>query len=323
MHADETRRLKRPAVGPIAATLAALAASVVAPGAARAQSERRPEAEACFSAAEAAQPLMRDHKLRAAQRQLQACAREDCPRAAREDCRTWLEKVTRAVPTVVFVAREQAADGALRAVDDVRVTVDGETLLTRLDATPLAVDPGVHAVRFEHAGFAPVEQRIDVREGESRREIDAVFRSAPAAPAPTSSAPEPTAHDAGEPPGDAPPPADRRRAPIPPGSWALGAVGVVALGLGITMEAIGLSDRQHLESTCGPSRSCSQSDVDAAHTRVLVGDIALGASALLLGGAAIVYFTRSDASRASAAPVRLRVGSLGGAVGAALEGSLR
>jgi len=322
MHADETRRLKTRAVGVIAAALAALvpAASSVA----RAQAERRPEAEACFSAAEAAQPLMRDHKLRAAQRELQACAREDCPRAAREDCRIWLERVTRAVPTVVFVAREEAADGALRAVDDVRVTVDGEPLGTRLDATPVAVDPGVHTVRFEHGGFAPVEQRIDVREGESRREIDAVFRAAHgAAPPPSSAAPDPSAPSGSEPSTELPPPVERARAPVPAGAYALGAIGIVALGVGITMETIGLSDRQHLESTCGPSRSCLQSDVDAAHTRVLVGDVALGASALLFGGAALVYFTRGAASRPSAAPVRLRLGSLGGAFGAALEGELR
>jgi hypothetical protein len=313
MHADVARRQKRPVVGVIATGLAAVVA--VGSVAARAQGERRPEAEACFSAAEAAQPLMKDHKLRAAQRQLRACAREECPRAAREDCRTWLAQVTRAVPTVVFVAREEAAGGVLRAVDDVRVTVDGEALVTHLDATPVPVDPGVHAVRFEHGAFAPVEQRIDVREGESRREIDAVFRSAPSAsasPTETSQAPVPPAPSGTDEPVEPPPPSGEHPVkPVPAAAYALGAVGIVALGVGITMEAIGLSDRQHLADTCRGSRSCAQSDVDAAHTRVLVGDIALGASALLFGGAAYVYFTRKDPPRASAAPVRVRLGSLG------------
>lgn len=292
---------------------------------------RTGEAEACFSAAEAAQPLMKERKLRAAQKRLQACAREECPRAARNDCRTWLADVTRALPTVAFVAREEAAGGALRAVEDVRVSVDGEVVATRLDGGVVPVDPGMHTVRFEHAGFDPVEQRVDVREGESRREIDAVFRAAPAsappprgtgtatvAPPPSPPPPLPTETPTSLP----PPPAEPTSAPTPVGVYALGGIGVVALGVGVTMEAIGLSDRQHLSSVCGATRSCPQSDVDAARNRVLAGDIALGVSALLFIGAAYVYFSRDAAPAKAGHAVRMRIGPVSTGIGAGIEGTL-
>src|SRR5579863_5267671 len=133
------------------------------------------DVEACFSAAEQAQPLMKQRKLRAARRHLEVCARESCPRAARTDCRTWLADVTRAVPTVVFVAREERASGESRAVDDVRVSVDGEVLVAaHLELGAVSLDPGVHTLTFVHPGFDPVEQRIDVREGERDRQVDVV-----------------------------------------------------------------------------------------------------------------------------------------------------
>src|ERR1700722_16288333 len=122
---------------------------------ARAQEERpSSDSEACFSAAEQAQPLMKQRKLRAAQRHLEVCARESCPKAARTDCRSWLADVTRAQPTVLFVAREELPTGASRAVDDVRVSVDGELLVqARLEPSAIVLDPGVHVLTFEHAGF--------------------------------------------------------------------------------------------------------------------------------------------------------------------------
>jgi hypothetical protein len=323
MRAVEKRRQDKWVVGAVA--LAAIA-QLVHDRVAYAQ-PRSSEAEACFSAAEAAQPLMKERKLRAAQRRLQACAREECPRAARNDCRTWLADVTRALPTVVFVAREESAGGALRAVEDVRVSVDGEVVATQLDASAVPVDPGMHAVRFEHAGFDPVEQRVDVREGESHREIDAVFR---AAPPPVKAAPVPVV----QPPPPPPPPPEETTsstlppeetpaaAPVPAGAYVLGGAGIVALGVGVTMEVLGLSDRQHLSDTCGTMRTCPQSDVDAARGRVLVGDIALGASALLFAGAAYVYFTRGTTPAQAGHAMRMRIGPVGMGMGAGIEGSL-
>ncbi|HEY3820711.1 MAG TPA: hypothetical protein VGL81_26275 [Polyangiaceae bacterium] len=285
-----------------------------------AQASQAPsDAEACFSAAEQAQPLMKQHKLRAAEQKLHVCARESCPRAARTDCRTWLADVTRAEPTVVFVAREERPSGESRAVDDVRVSVDGEVIVpAHLEVSAVPLDPGVHTVTFQHAGFDPVEQRIDVREGERDRQVDVVFRaSGPASVAP----PVPQVHVAPPPEAPVAPEAPSTTRPVPVAVYGLAGAGLVAVGLGAVMEGWGLSDRSHLADTCQPTRSCAPSDVDSARTRVMVGDVALGVGALLFAGSAYLYLTR-DTRASSSGALRLRFAPSARGVYAGLEGTL-
>jgi hypothetical protein len=277
-----------------------------------------PDVEACFSSAEQAQPLMKQRKLRAAKKHLEVCARESCPKAARTDCRTWLADVTRAEPTVVFVAREERPSGESRAVDDVRVSVDGEVVASRLEVTAVPLDPGVHTLTFVHTGFDPVEQRLDVREGERDREVDVVFRaSAPQ----TGVAPVPTVPP---PPSERPVPPEPSTSsrPVPVVVYGLGGAAVVALGIGVVMEGVGLSARSHLVDTCQPTRSCAPSDVDSARHQVMAGDIALGVGALLVAGSAYLYFTRDTSPVPSAGALRLRFGPTAKGIFAGLEGSL-
>jgi hypothetical protein len=289
--------------------------AALAAGDLRAQGEPpAPAAEACFSAAEKAQPLMKQRKLGAARRFLQVCAREECPRAVRADCKSWVDEVAAAQPTVVFVAREERADGRSVAVQDVRVSVDGNVVASRLEGASMGLDPGMHALVFERAGFDPVDQRIDLREGERDREVDVVFRAGGGhAGSPRDAALRVPLDEAT--PGPAEPSVS-----TPALAYALGGGALVALGLGVTMEALGLSDRTHLENTCAPSRSCNPSDVSTARNRVAVGDVALGVGALLLGGAVYVALTRQPASPATA--FRLRLGPTLGGVLAGVEGSL-
>ncbi|HEY8089588.1 MAG TPA: hypothetical protein VIF09_17130 [Polyangiaceae bacterium] len=270
-----------------------------------------PTAEACFSAAEKAQPLMKQRKLSAARRFLQVCTREECPRAVRADCKSWGDELAAAQPTVVFVAREERADGTSVAVQDVRVSVDGSVVASRLEGGSTGLDPGMHALVFERAGFDRVDQRIDLREGERDREVDVVFRAGGGRSGPSRD----SARDE-----STPPPTEPSSGSTPALAYALGGGALVAIGLGVTMEALGLTDRTHLENTCGPSRSCDPSDVSTARNRVAVGDVALGVGALLLGGAVYVALTRQPASPATA--LRIRLGPTVGGVLAGVEGSL-
>jgi hypothetical protein len=108
-------------------------------------------------------------------------------------------------------------------------------------------------------------------------------------------------------------------------TWALLGGGVLALGVGTTFEAIGLSARSSLAGSCGPTRSCSQSSVDSARTQVLVGDIGVGAGVALLVGAAYVYFTRGpDAPSRDGASLGLHLGlaPIPGGLAGAFEGDL-
>lgn len=302
-----TRRLR-------GALVAALAIVVAEP--ARADDARKTEAEACFSAAEAAQPLMKQRKLRAAQEKLAICARDACPKAARTDCRAWLDEVLRVQPTVVLVAYEER-DGDARSVDDARAAIDGDAAAP-LGAAAIALDPGAHVVRFERAGFDPIEQRVVLREEEKGRRVEAIFHLRPTVPpAPTTDTTSSSPSGPARPPA---PPAAPAPAPMPVASYLLGGAGTVALVGGIFFEAKGLSDRAHLESTCGAARACAKTDVDAARTRVTIGDVALGASVILLASAVYAYVTREPAQ--SRAGLRLHVGPLVGGVAAGVEGSL-
>ena len=110
--------------------------------------------------------------------------------------------------------------------------------------------------------------------------------------------------------------------PVPAMTYVLAATSVVALGAGIAFEAIGLSQRSALVSSCKPTRTCDPSAVDGARGRVLAGDVLLGAGGLLVGGALLFYLTRDHGAHAAMGDLTLRVGGFAGATGFALEGSL-
>src|SRR5580692_12319316 len=107
---------RSPGCRPIAIALSALLASgLMAPTPARAQqapaaATTDDTAEVCFSAAERAQPLLRQKKLREARAVLELCTREACPRVARTDCREWLAEATDAQPSIVIAAHEIRGD---------------------------------------------------------------------------------------------------------------------------------------------------------------------------------------------------------------------
>src|SRR5579859_3756711 len=132
-------------------------------------------AEACFSAAERAQPLLRQKKLREARVLLESCARDLCPRLARSDCREWLAEATDAQPSIVIEAHEVRAQGPMRDVNGARAVIDDAFVVDHLDATPIVIDPGHHRLRLERTdrpGADGIIQEIDVREGEKGRVID-------------------------------------------------------------------------------------------------------------------------------------------------------
>src|SRR4029077_16560957 len=64
------------------------------------------ESDACFTAAERAQPLMRLKRLREARVELEMCARDACPRGARSECRSWLANVINQQPTLMITGHE-------------------------------------------------------------------------------------------------------------------------------------------------------------------------------------------------------------------------
>jgi hypothetical protein len=68
------------------------------------------------------------------------------------------------MPSVVLSAR--TADG--RDVTNVKVSVDGQLLVARLEGKAIEINPGVHAFVFEADDFPAVEQKLVIKTGDSR-----------------------------------------------------------------------------------------------------------------------------------------------------------
>lgn len=237
--------------------------------------ERTDEKQACASAAEEAEQLRSDARLLAARERLLRCLRPECPAAVRSDCGQWMTEVAAAIPTVVLGVRDGRGQDVLGAV----ASIDGVPLTHGLEGKPLEVDPGVHRFRFESDG-AVAEQAVLVREGEKARAITATLDRAPVAPIASSGPP--------------PPPSPVSSHGASPWTWALGGIGVVALGVGAYLELSVNADASGLQSTCG--HSCPQARVDPLVLKQQVlGPVAFGIGALSLGAAAYTLL---------AAPVR-------------------
>jgi hypothetical protein len=127
---------------------------------------RADQKQACSDAYQQAQILREQHKLVASREQLRVCAEASCPGFITKDCTQWLKEIDPRVPSVVLTAKN--ASGA--DVTDVKVTVDGAPLVTKLDGLAVDVDPGQHTFHFEGAEGA-AEQKVLVPEGTKAQRV--------------------------------------------------------------------------------------------------------------------------------------------------------
>ncbi|MFO0548799.1 MAG: hypothetical protein U0271_10450 [Polyangiaceae bacterium] len=237
----------------------------------------RADVQSCIDAHVEAQRAQRDHKLRAAKASLLKCAAEECPTAVVSECSHMLEDVERATPTLVFEVRDE------RGTEVVEASVfDGEELLTeRIDGKAVAIDPGEHTFTAKlgpdkEITTAPVT--LVVREGEQARLV-VLGKKAEDKPAASGGGPHPA-------------------------FWAVGALGVVGLGLFAGLGGAGLAARADLdEQNCKPN--CDPDEVDRIRALFLGADISLGVGAAALVTATILYFALPAPSSTAAASVRV------------------
>ncbi len=209
---------------------------------------------------------MRQKRFREARAVLEVCARDVCPRVARTDCLEWLAEATDAEPSILIVPHEAHGHDDVRDVHGVRATIDEVTVIEGADAGPLPIDQGRHRIRLERPGADAIEQTVDVHEGDKNRVVDFYWRVSPA-------------------------PVDAAR-PIPAGVFVTATVAALAMVVGTSFEVAGLAKRQTLNTTCLEPKDCTTSEVDSARDLTRVGDVTLGAGALFLVGAAVLYLTR-------------------------------
>jgi hypothetical protein len=251
---------------------------------------------ACARAGEKAQRLRSDGKMIAARAELLACARDTCPAVIRSDCAQWLAEVEASTPTIVVRAR----DGAGRDLRDVRVTIDGALVASTLDGRAVPLDPGAHAVRYEHGAYAPIDEPVIIAAGEKNRLLSVTF-APPAAAAPNGPKASPRSAESPTPP--APPNETTRSLGPSPMAWVFAGVSVAALASFGYFGATGKSDLDQLRDSCGGH--CPDADVDRAWGRLVIADVSLGVAVVAAGLSTWLFLTprRETVTGAAIAPL--------------------
>lgn len=255
---------------------------------------------ACADAYVAGQASRDAGRLTVARERLSLCASDSCPRVLQGDCIEWLREVVDRLPSVVVRAVD--ADG--RDVDAL-VSIDGGQAVA-LNGRPIELDAGAHQLEVRAAANGSVaNERVVLAEREKGR-IVLVTISAPGAgaasgatalrPASTQPASGPTSVVPVEP--------ASGRTSLSPWPFVLGGVGVAALGGAGFFYLTGLDDGATLRDGCGSPPSCSQNDVDAAHRKLIVGDVLAGVGVVAIGVATLLFLTspRKAASARRGAP---------------------
>ena len=238
-------------------------------------------AKQCIAAAESGQQHRSRGRLRDAREAFGVCTASTCPAVVRRDCGRWIEEIDAATPSVIVKLEDENG----REVPDGQVLVDGEPLQRGLEGRASLVDPGVHKFVWQREG-GPFEQEAVVREGEHNRVI--VIRGPKRTPAATGPEPADRAPAAT---------ATTTRSPLP---WVIGGIGLALAAGGGVFWGIGLNDRANLESSCAAAHRCQEGDVDASRTKLLIGDVLLGAGAVAVATAVIILLTQSGPVAASA-----------------------
>jgi hypothetical protein len=229
--------------------------------------------EACATAYEQAQQLLKEHSPLRARTELRLCLKA-CPTVLARDCTGWLAAVEPQIGSlrVSVEASTGAPAHAVLTVDDAPVTPEGDVI---------EVDPGEHRIVGRDAGGGVAEARVTVAAGQ--RDVPVRLRL-PAPPPPIA-------------------PALPRR-PLPPpdrtAPFVLGGVGLGAIAAGGVLGLVGELQRSHLASTCAPR--CDPQKVDQIQSEWIAGGIAAGAGVIALATA--VVFLASE-RRPSTSALRL------------------
>lgn len=264
---------RRAALG---AVLGCVLVAAIPGSAPAAEPDKTGDRAVCADSYRNAQVQRRNGALRRARESLLLCVSDRCPSMLQPDCMRWLTEVEAAMPTVTFAAK--GVDG--KDVTDVRVTLDGQLLRDSLDGKSISVDPGTHQLRFEHAGEAPVDQTLVVREGEKSRVINVSWAK--------TAARDPDAERASLQASSGP----------PTSAWIFGGVGVASLATFGALAIHGMQRRSDLEKEC--FGSCDQSRIDSVKTELAIADVALGAGIVSVGIATVLFLTSGSSEKTPA-----------------------
>jgi len=143
-------------------------------------SNARADEAACIAASENEVSMRKAGRLQEALKQLAVCAAPTCSSEVNAECTKRIGEVKDALPTVVV----RATDSGGNDLTDVKVSMDGASLVTKLDGLAVDVDPGAHTFLFE-AADGKTEQKVVITEGGKAQRITAAFGAAGTAPVAT------------------------------------------------------------------------------------------------------------------------------------------
>ena len=242
----------------------------------------RADKEACARAAESFQELNDQSHLQEARSKLLICASAECPKLIRTDCMTWLEELTRNMPSVSIQVDLRKDDKA----SDLQVFIDGKLLDDKTLGTAVPVDPGKHRIRAV-IGKDAVEREVIVAIGEKNKAVALQFEAA-AQELPKSAMPS---SDSG---------GSKGSRSI--GPYILGGVGLGGLAVFGIFQALGRSQFSDLESGCGKTKTCTDDEVGSVRTKFVVSGVALsvGIAALATAIGWFIFDTPSNNGNKSA-----------------------
>lgn len=219
----------------------------------------------------------------------QECASDsECPLPIRNECTQLYTTVEGRLPTMVF----SIVDSHGNDVVDVKAW-SGDTLLASgLDGRPVAVNPGLHELRFVLSSGETLSKSVVVRQGEKDRIVSlqlprSEFASTQTADIQTATVTPPTK-------------ASDTSLKVPLGSWIAYGVGVAALGAWGTFALLGRNEEKGLEK-CSPScDSTMQGDYDAMKRDYLLADVSLGVAGAAAVAGTIILLTMGRRPKAAA-----------------------
>jgi hypothetical protein len=241
----------------------ALLSTLVASSPARAQGA---DIAACVEAHSHGQAERNAGRLQNAKKDFVSCASSGCPREIQGECITFLAEVEQYQASVVFAAVD--ADG--HDASDVKVQVDSQLVLEKLNGLGTPLDPGSHDVVYTWPDGFEQKQTVVVAQGEKNRRLELRRDPKPVAAA----TPGPVT------------PGPRQRPPTL--AYVLGGVGVLALG---SFAGFAISGKSAESAMDGCKPSCTQAQVDKMRLRYLIADISLGVGVVALGAGGYLYFS--------------------------------
>ncbi|MGZ5971480.1 MAG: tetratricopeptide repeat protein, partial [Polyangiales bacterium] len=166
------------------------------------------------------------------------------------------------------------------------LTIDGRAIVLD-DARRMQLDPGKHVVTANDENWNTARVEVTLGEGDDKS-VTVTLAASPPAPIETNTTkgPEPEPYKA-------PPLLPQNESHGRTAAFAVGAVGVLALGAGFVFLGLRSKTVSDLDAEC-PGRKCSpsaQSDIDKAHTYTTLSRVGFGVGIVGIGAAIVILAT--------------------------------